>query len=57
MLVKFNLSTQSYRAGSVVDLPHDESLQSLLDRGIVEAVVLETKPAVALETKPKRARK
>jgi hypothetical protein len=57
MLVKFIMSTQSYRRGSIAELAHDDSLNSLLSRGIVEPVKLETKPEPQLETKPaKRGR-
>ena len=52
MLVKFNMTTQSHARGAVVNLQEDESLRSLLERGIVSRVELETKPAPALETKP-----
>jgi hypothetical protein len=52
MLVKFIMSTQSYVRGSVVELPNDDSLHSLLSRGIVQEVKLETKPEPELEVKP-----
>jgi len=58
MLVKFNMSTQSYRRGDVVDLPLDDSLHSLLARDVVsEFRLIETKPEPPVAMKKKRTRK